>query len=423
MVNSALTQNELYCKQWRARPIRLTFLVFMFSLFLYPIGSSEGLSLNYSFALFPVIALLFLGKRLTNLPNVMAAGLVLFTFILFVACIYQYDLYDLAIRRFVSFVLFITLFTFAFIRIDSQMVVAFKIAVVLMSAYFAISTITEFAVLSSIGPVGYEAKRLVGSQRYGFVYLFGFWIVLLYQPSSRIYLPIKFVTLFVLTAALFLSFSRSPIVALAGSLAIYLLFSVWQVLMRPKLKHVLKFSSVMIAICVSILLTYFYLPLTFRFYNDRLIKPISTGVLIANAVSRGGSEGKRVHIIETSLDFLLSNPATGTGYLGVWTLPSAESGSAHNQYLDVLLRVGWFGFVFYCYLIWRLLRYLAKLDRQLFWGLVGILIYGLFNETFKESQGAFVLAFLLGMLAQSIRDNTSRTNRTHYVITAEVGEP
>ena len=40
------------------------------------------------------------------------------------------------------------------------------------------------------------------------------------------------------------------------------------------------------------------------------------------------------------------------------------------------------------------------MNRRFSGGGFGVLIYGLFHETFKLSQGAFVLAFLLGMMNQ-----------------------
>jgi O-antigen ligase len=390
-----------YSNQQRTRSIRLVFLIITFALFLYPV-SVEGIGVNYSYALFPIV-LLFLGVNLKKPPDYMAASAILFTLILFIAFVYQYQFYDLAIRRFVSFLIFMTLFTFALIRIDSQMIAAFKIAVVLMSTYFSIIAITTFLSLSAIEALHYEAKDLVGSQRYGFIYLVGFWLALLYQPPSRIYLLMKYAILILIVGGLLLTFSRSSIVALSGSLAIYFLVTVWQGIMRPKLKHVFNFSSVMIAVGLSIFLLHSYLPLTFQFYSDRLFEDAYSGAMRSNIGDTGTSEGTRVHIIKESIDFVLSNPITGTGYLGVWVLPKAEAGSAHNQLMDVLLRVGLFGFAAYGYLLCRLVKYLARNDKPLFWGMVGILIYGMFHETFKECQGGFVLAFLLGMLAQSWR--------------------
>jgi O-antigen ligase len=99
-------------------------------------------------------------------------------------------------------------------------------------------------------------------------------------------------------------------------------------------------------------------------------------------------------------EFVLQNPLTGSGYLGSWIMIDSLSGSAHNQYLDVFFRTGIIGFCCYLWLLYRLLRFLKFNEPSLFWGFVGVLIYGLFHETFKLSQGAFILSFLLGMMVQ-----------------------
>jgi len=100
------------------------------------------------------------------------------------------------------------------------------------------------------------------------------------------------------------------------------------------------------------------------------------------------------------VEFVLHNPLTGSGYLGSWILFDDLSGSAHNQYLDVLFRTGIVGFFAYLWLLYRLLRFLKHNEPSLFFGVVGVLIYGLFHETFKLSQGAFILSFMLGMMVQ-----------------------
>ena len=71
--------------------------------------------------------------------------------------------------------------------------------------------------------------------------------------------------------------------------------------------------------------------------------------------------------------------------------------SAHSQYSDVLFRTGLFGFTIYLYLLFRIFKYLSFSNRDLFFGYLSILIYGVFHETFKLSHGAFVLSFLLAM--------------------------
>ena len=44
-----------------------------------------------------------------------------------------------------------------------------------------------------------------------------------------------------------------------------------------------------------------------------------------------------------------------------------------------------------------------KSNKGLFWGIVAIIIYGFFHETFKLSQGTFILAFLIGQTSQNIK--------------------
>ena len=95
---------------------------------------------------------------------------------------------------------------------------------------------------------------------------------------------------------------------------------------------------------------------------------------------------------------MLYNPVTGGGYLGVWVLFDELSGSAHNQYLDILFRTGIIGFIIYIYLLYLIIITLKKFDKSLYWGVLGVVIYGFFHETFKLSQGAFVFSFLLGVV-------------------------
>ena len=42
---------------------------------------------------------------------------------------------------------------------------------------------------------------------------------------------------------------------------------------------------------------------------------------------------------------------------------------------------------------------------------ISILVYGFFHETFKMSQGAFILAFVLGMMVTANRYKTIGKNR------------
>ena len=100
------------------------------------------------------------------------------------------------------------------------------------------------------------------------------------------------------------------------------------------------------------------------------------------------------------LDYAIKNPFTGSSYVGVWSLFENREGSTHSQYLDVLFRVGFIGFFVYMFILFKILGFLYKQDTGMFLGFIGILVYGLFHETFKLSQGGFMLAFLLAMYEQ-----------------------
>ena len=115
--------------------------------------------------------------------------------------------------------------------------------------------------------------------------------------------------------------------------------------------------------------------------------------------------GLRIVFLKEILEFVAYNPFTGSGFLGCWIIEidlphnpyKTLNCSAHNQYADVLFRTGLFGFGFYIYLLLRVLKYLRTTNRDLFFGLVGILIYGVVHETFKLSHGGSILTFLIGM--------------------------
>ena len=49
------------------------------------------------------------------------------------------------------------------------------------------------------------------------------------------------------------------------------------------------------------------------------------------------------------------------------------------------------------------LRFLKTNDFGMYIGFWGIIFFGLFHETFKLGHGAFILAFIIGMWASSMR--------------------
>jgi O-antigen ligase len=165
-------------------------------------------------------------------------------------------------------------------------------------------------------------------------------------------------------------------------------------------------------------------PLAFEFFDVRLLSFFSDQQNVERVLGdSSSSEGARILIATRALDFVVRNPFTGSGFLGVWVLRDLPAGSAHSQYVDVLFRTGFIGFAVYLWIIVRLLRFLWRQHEPLFWGLLAVIFYGLFHETFKESQGAFVLAFLVGMMAHHAREGRAARRIAHARVAASAASP
>jgi len=378
-----------------------------FMWFLYPITVST-VSWNYSFVFLLPFILLRDGK-VKRPPPIASALIGLFSLVFILASMYQIQFLDYGIRRFVSFVVFMSVFSYMFIEIDAEMIRAFKRALVIISLAFALSAISQFALLGGSNQDSGIAKNLIGSQRFGFIYLMAIWVVFLHERPSIVVAGAKYLILLVLVSGLMLTFSRSAVVALVASFGVFVLSRNWVWIRRPRLRLLMKAFASIIGIGIIVVAVSKLLPLAVTFFDVRLYAFLLDANLVATHLADPGtSEGTRVFLAARIVEFVMNNPLTGSGYLGVWILSDTLSGSAHNQYTDVLFRTGLLGFAAYSYLLLRLLKYLAVQEAALFWGFVGVLVYGMFHETFKDSQGAFVLAFLLGMLAQRMREMKNR---------------
>lgn len=385
---------------------RKIILIICFWLFMFPLYSEDGLAYNYSYVLLPLFYLL-MGKKLLKPGPLLSPLIVLYTLIFVVAFIYQYEFYG-EIRRISSFMIFIGMFSYTFIKIDEDRIQCFKIAIVASGVIYAIYTANQFLTFGGV-ELGSSAKGVVGSQRIGFFYLLGIWLTFFYRSNDKSSSILKYLIIFILLVGLLLTFSRSSIISLAGSFGLYSLSSLFNMKegLKMKINLIVLLKKIFMAIVVGGVLTfalYTFLPSAFDYFNQYLIlyalDPEAVAQDFGDSESSGGY---RVHLIATVIDYIVHNPLTGSGYLGVWVLGD-DLGSAHNQYLDVLFRTGILGFLAYIYLLYLLMRYLYVYYADFFWGVAGILIYGIFHETFKLPIGGFIFAFLLGMLAQHLRD-------------------
>ena len=395
---------------------RLLGLVLLFAFFLVPISFSvrgDNVSGNYAFILFPLIVLLF-GQKL-QLPSKTMLAIISIYIAIFIICFaYQDEYFKFWDRRLISFVLFMSWFTLCFIKIDEEMYKAFKYAIILVSFVYSMNSIYLYFVHGGSAHVYSTIHPIVQSQRFGFILLFGFWLIIFEKTKTLSGLAIKLLIIFTIFNGLGFTFSRSSVAGLLVSTTLLSLLLFLKLLTCP-LKQIphknifwVIFSIVIGALIFT--LSYQLMPAYFQFFSEKFfrvsitpIRPIEffpyasfplydTTVLLA----RDTSEGYRLYMIAEAFKFLSHRPLFGSGYLGVWIMFTDLSGAAHNQLLDVLFRTGVMGFACFLYVVYRIIKFnLYHRHWAVLLSLSGIFTIGMFHETFKLSQGAFVFAFLI----------------------------
>jgi hypothetical protein len=384
--------------------IRFLLLVIFFIFSFIPIVpiSLNGISINYSFMLLPAYIILKKNLVIVKPPETIMWGLAIFSFIFILACLYQTSQYEIFVRRFGSFLIFMSIFSFSIIHIEEKLMLAFKQGVIFISGVLSLISIIGFFEMQSAGGIHFGLKEEIGSQRFGFIYLLAFWILLYDLKKGSNSRVINSILTMIIVSGLFLTFSRSSMVAFFVPLLLFIIIN-FRFSWFFRFQKLKQLTLMIIFLIIMFWVVYQNFPIAFEYYTDRLLNPLLDMSLFEETKYPGSSEGIRLYRLQEVMNYAMLNPFTGSGYLGVWAISETGSGSAHGQLNDVLLRVGLFGFIFYVYLGICLLTFLWKLDKSLFWGMMSIVIYGFFHETFKESQGAVILAFLIGVYSQYLR--------------------
>ena len=237
------------------------------------------------------------------------------------------------------------------------------------------------------------------------MYVFVFWMILFFKTEKLFVQLAKIPALILCFTGIFLTFSRSSIVAFAFSIMILALyFARSRNIFSTKLFiQILSYSFLIICI-ITYSGYYEYLLVPFEFFSEKFTELFTgEGINLNNIYS---SEGYRIYLLRKILEFLGTSPFFGSGYLGIWILFEDKAGSAHGQFNDILFRSGVIGLLIYGYLLIKILKFLKETDFGMYIGFWGIIAFGLFHETFKLSHGAFVLAFIVGMWATYARENT-----------------
>jgi hypothetical protein len=170
----------------------------------------SGVSVNYFF----VLASLFLATlyKCIRKPSNETIILVLSLFMLFLVFVSIMEL-STQLRRLASFLIFLSIFSLSMVKITDKILLIFKVAIVLISVYLSIDTIFKYLFLIDNNLLA-NAKGLIGSQRFGFVYLFSGAIVFGLKAKGSLSKTLQFLIFCVIVSGIFLTYNRVSFVGI-----------------------------------------------------------------------------------------------------------------------------------------------------------------------------------------------------------------
>jgi hypothetical protein len=303
-----------------------------------------------------------------------------------------------SIRTTASFLAFLAPLLLLLVKFEERDLDLFKSAVIWAAVYYSLSSLYAYATAVGFGLSIFTLKFLVGSQRYGFVLLLAFFLAIY---STQLKGLVKTAVISILFFGALLTFSRATLVSLAGAGLFAVLTSGWRIrigLGRLRWSSVARAVLIVATIAALGVLAAESLGEYWRFINERLIRPAMTGQLLTAfwSFNYQSSEGARAYLTALIFDYVAAHPWTGSNYAGLYLIYDELNGrgSAHNQLTDVLFRTGAVGFALYLWLLGCIILFFRR-DRAILVGLVAVLIYGMFHETFKLGHGGFIFGFLL----------------------------
>lgn len=108
-----------------------------------------------------------------------------------------------------------------------------------------------------------------------------------------------------------------------------------------------------------------------------------------------GSEAGRIYFWGLGMNIFMYYPILGTGLAGLYQFGYPEYGSIHSQWIDQLMRTGLFGLLIYIYFYIEIcIQYLKKYPEVTSW-IIGLGIFGFFNESTKIISIAMIFFVLL----------------------------
>jgi len=197
---------------------------------------------------------------------------------------------------------------------------------------------------------------------------------------------------------IFFSYTRSIWLQFSMTLAFLCLYAFYYLPLKKKL-----FSLMLILLLATIFSYIFFL------YPESLYIVLIKGLFFStiDAFSMffstksdtifiiSGSESGRVYFWELAINIFMNYPILGTGLAGLYQFGNPEYGSIHSQWIDQLMRTGLFGLLIYIYFYIEIcIRYLKKYPEVTSW-IIGLSIFGFFNESTKIISIAMIFFILL----------------------------
>ena len=353
----------------------------------------NGLSVNYLNIFTPLIFLIiydFLDFKISTWFKVYLVLLLL----IFTISFLNLDYWNFLSRKIISFSIFISFVSLSLIKLEKKIFNSIVFAILLVSLSLSIKSIYMFSI--NFGIDAATLKGLMGSQRNGFLFLFSFGLIHYFYVktdtlSEKIFL---YLFQFILLAGLLLTFSRS---AYIGIFVLFIILLLRNFTMSSA-KYLLLYLSL---ILVFLSLINSYLPNFYLFLDNRLFSLFDSANYDESVSNVDSSEGARVYIWNTIVNYVSASPFYGSGFLGLWVITD-EGVNAHSEFFDRLFRTGFFGFLFYIFFLFQVFKFLYFYNRSIFIGAIPILFYGLFHETFSLSHGAFIFSFLVALYNKKI---------------------
>lgn len=370
-------------------------IVILYMLFLAPITislSQDGASANYLF-------LLLLLKSKSIKINKDALNYIIFLTISLFVGIIIYSRFDslFMFRQVLSYFIMLSGALLLFVNLKGriqELLIAIVFSALLYSIFAIYMIISKGFLTTDIFFIKGGLQEYVTDwpQRYVIVLMFAFFISI-GRWSLSIFWPIASI---IIATCIFFTFTRAAWISVFIGLLAYFIFLNKKVQYKEIGHRKVRHFNLLVALSILAITIFFILKNDFvqtafqTFYNnlELIIK------MNPNDFESGSSEGERFVLWKIVLNLLITNPISGTGFAGIYLFTN-ENGSTHNQYIDVLLRTGIIGLIFYLWFWIKIIRYYRKYDISIAAGLMSILFMGLFHETTKLSYGAFIFFMLL----------------------------